>query len=88
MFVEHKRAISVNFEGLLEKALLVLQLGVDFKILLALGLFFEIEFVSGSVTGFRGFEVDGLVVDLSADPSASFLVRAVELYFEIGIVLT
>ena len=51
MFVEYERAVGMDLKGSLNKTLFVLWLGVYFKIFVAWSLFFEIEFVRGSVAG-------------------------------------
>ena len=51
VLVKYERAVGVNFERFLKETLLLLWLGVYFKILVAWSLFFEIEFVRGSVAG-------------------------------------
>lgn len=64
VFVEYERTIGVDFEGPLYEALLVLGLGVYFKIFVARRLFFEIEFVGGSVAGLWRFNGERLIIGL------------------------
>lgn len=86
LLVKYKWSVGMDLKSLLCWTLFMLYFGVDFKIFMSLGLFFDLELIRGPIAGLSGLENDGLFIDFGLDSSGGFLSWSIELDF--WIVLT